>query len=61
MAEGHSSKSTTWATVAVLILGFVLLGLALPMESLVMGIAGGVALVVGGIMAFAFRLMEDVH
>ena len=61
MAEGHTSKGTSWATVAVLILGFVLLGLALPLESVVLGIAGAVALLVGAVMAFAFRLMEDVH
>jgi membrane-bound ClpP family serine protease len=61
MAEGHTSKGTSWATVAVIVLGFVLLGLALPMESLALGIAGGVALVVGLVMAVAFRIMDDFH
>jgi membrane-bound ClpP family serine protease len=61
MADGHRSKPTSWATVVVLILGFVLLGFALPMQSLIVGILGGVALLVGIVMAFAFRLMEDFH
>ncbi|MDT7548428.1 MAG: hypothetical protein QOE84_822 [Actinomycetota bacterium] len=61
MADGHRSKPTSWATVVVLILGFVLLGFALPMQSLIVGILGGVVLLVGIVMAFAFRLMEDFH
>ena len=61
MAEGHSSKPTSWATVLVLIVAFVLLGFALPMESMVLGIAGGVLLLVGVVMVFAFQVMEDFH
>jgi membrane-bound ClpP family serine protease len=61
MAEGHSSKATSWATVLVIIAGFILLGFALPMQSLILGIAGGVVLVAGLVMAFAFQIMEDFH
>jgi TRAP-type mannitol/chloroaromatic compound transport system permease large subunit len=61
MAEGHSSKPTSWATVVVLILGFILLGFALPMESLILGIVGGVVLLAGIVMGFAFQIMEDFH
>ena len=61
MAEGHSSKPTSWATVLVLIVAFVLLGFALPMESMVLGVAGGVLLLVGVVMVFAFQVMEDFH
>lgn len=61
MAEGHTAKSTSWATVAVLIAGFVLLGFALPMQSLVVGVLGGIVLLVGIVMAFAYRLMDDFH
>jgi membrane-bound ClpP family serine protease len=61
MADGHRSKSTSWATVLVLVIGFVLLGFALPMQSIVIGAVGAVALLVGVIMAFAFRIMEDFH
>jgi membrane-bound ClpP family serine protease len=61
MADGHRSKPTSWATVLVIILGFVLLGFALPMHSLILAIVGGVVLVVGLVMAFAFQVMEDYH
>jgi membrane-bound ClpP family serine protease len=61
MAEGHRSKPTSWAAVLVLILGFILLGFALPMQSLVIGVVGGVVLLVGIVLAFAFRIMEDFH
>jgi membrane-bound ClpP family serine protease len=61
MADGHRSKPTSWATVLVIILGFVLLGFALPLQSMVLGIVGGVALLVGLVMAFAFQVMEDYH
>jgi membrane-bound ClpP family serine protease len=61
MAEGHRSKPTSWATVLVLIAGFIVLGFALPMQSVVIGVIGGVILLVGIVMAFAFRIMEDFH
>lgn len=61
MAEGHRSKSTSWATVLVLIVAFVLLGFALPMESVVLGVIGGVLLLAGIVMVFAFQVMEDFH
>ena len=60
-AEKHTHKVTSWVAVGVLILGFLLLGLALPMESVVLGVLGGVVLVVGIVMAFAWQLMEDFH
>jgi membrane-bound ClpP family serine protease len=61
MADGHRSKSTSWVTVLVIVLGFVLLGVALPMRSVLLGAIGVVALLAGVIMAFAFRIMEDFH
>jgi len=61
MADGHSSKPTSWATVGVLVLGSILLGFALPMQSTALGIVGVVTLVAGIVMAFAFRIMDDFH
>ena len=61
MAEGHRSKPTSWATVLVLIVGFIVEGFALPMQSVVLGVLGGVIVLVGTVMAFAFRIMEDYH
>jgi membrane-bound ClpP family serine protease len=61
MAEGHRSKPTSWATVLVIILGAVILGFALPMQSVLLGVLGGVVFLVGVVMGFAFRIMEDFH
>lgn len=61
MSEKHVSKPASWVTVGVLVLGFVLLGLALPMKSLALGITAAVILVVGFVMVFAFKVMEDFH
>lgn len=61
MAEGHRSKPTSWATVVVLIVGFVLLGFALPLASALLFALGGLVLLIGIIMGFAFRIMEDFH
>jgi membrane-bound ClpP family serine protease len=61
MADGHRSKPTSWATVMVIVLGFVLLGFALPVGSTLLWVLGAVALLVGVVMAFAFRIMDDFH
>ena len=60
-ADKHMSKTTSWIAVGVLIVGFVLLGFALPMQSMVLGIIGGVILVVGVVLSFVWQLMEDFH
>lgn len=61
MAEGHRSKSTSWAAVVVIIAGSIILGFALPMQSMILGVLGGLVFVAGVVMAFAFRIMEDFH
>ena len=61
MADGHRSKPTSWATVLVIILAFVVLGFALPVGSTILWVLGGVLLLVGVVMAFAFRIMDDFH
>jgi len=60
-AEKHTHKSTSWIAVGVLILGFVLLGFALPMQSVVLGALGAVILLVGIVLSFVWQLMEDFH
>ncbi|MCA1710271.1 MAG: hypothetical protein LC789_00975 [Actinobacteria bacterium] len=61
MAEGHKSKTTSWIAVLVIVVAFVLLGFALPMQSLALGVAGGIALLVGVVLVFTFGVMEDFH
>jgi hypothetical protein len=61
MAGGHSAKPTSWVSVVLIIVASVLLGFALPMESLPLAIAGGVVLVVGLAMGVIFRIMDDAY
>ncbi len=60
-ADKHTTKTTSWIAVGILIVGFVLLGFALPMQSLVLAILGGVVLLVGIVLSFVWQLMEDFH
>ncbi len=60
-ADKHTSKTTSWIAVGVLIVGFVLLGFALPMQSVLLGVIGGVVLVIGVVLSFVWQLMEDFH
>lgn len=61
MASGHNVKPTSWVVVALIIVGSILLGFALPMMSLVLAIIGGVVLLAGFIMGGIFRIMDDVY
>jgi hypothetical protein len=61
MAAGHTVRTVSWVTVVIIIVASVLLGFALPMHSLPLGIAGGAVLLVGLIMAVVFRIMDEAH
>jgi len=61
MAESHNARMTSWVTVGLIILGSILLGFALPMESLILGIAGAIAVIAGVVTGFAFRIMDDFY
>ena len=61
MAGGHNVKPTSWVTVVVIIVASILLGFALPMESVVLGVVGGVLFLVGLVLGFVFRIMDDAY
>ncbi|MDP9182715.1 MAG: hypothetical protein M3P04_08080 [Actinomycetota bacterium] len=61
MAGGHNVKTTSWVTVVLIIIGSTLLGFALPMHSVPLGVAGGVVLLAGLVMAGIFRIMDDAY
>ena len=61
MAGGHNVKPTSWVTVALIIVASVLLGFALPMESVALGVAGGVLFLAGLVTAVVFRIMDDAY
>ena len=61
MAESHNARTTSWVTVGLIILGSILLGFALPMGSVVLGVLGGLLFLAGVVTGFAFRIMDDVY
>jgi hypothetical protein len=61
MAGEHSARATSWVTVVLIVVASVLLGFALPMQSLVLGIVGGVVLLVGVIMGAVFGILDDAY
>ena len=61
MAGGHNVKPTSWVAVVLIIVGSILLGFALPMGSVPLGIAGGALFAVGPVTAVVFRIMDDAY
>jgi hypothetical protein len=47
--------------VVLIVVASVLFGFALPMRSVPLAIAGGVVMLVGLIMAVAYRIMDDAY
>lgn len=60
-AGAHKTKTSSWVTVGVLVVATITLGVALPLQSLALGIVGGVLVLIGVIMGAAGKIMEDVH
>lgn len=62
LGEGaHKSKTSSWVTVALITLAFIAFGFALPMQSIALTVVGAVLLVIGLVVGFAGKIMDDVH
>lgn len=61
MADGHQTKMTSWITVGLITIASVLLGFALPLESLALAIVGGIVLLAGLVTDTIYRIMDDAH
>ena len=58
--EGHHGRPASWVAVTVIIIGFVIGGIALPVgPNWVLFWVGAAIVVVGGIMGAATRIMDD--
>ncbi len=57
----HKTKTSSWVTVGVLVVAVIILGFALPLQSVPLAIVGGVILLVGVIIGATGKIMEDVH
>lgn len=55
----HKHKATSWATVILITVACVVLGFAFVLRSLPLAVLGGVLLIIGGVLAFVYRLMDD--
>ena len=54
-------KRSSWIVVAIIITASIILGFAFVMQSIPLGVLGGVLLIGGGIMGAMSGIMEDVH
>lgn len=61
MAGGHNVKTTSWVTVALIVVASIVLGFALPMESIVLAVLGGGLLLAGLVTAVLYRIMDDAY
>jgi hypothetical protein len=61
MAGGHNVKTTSWVAVVLMIVASVVLGFALPLHSVALGVIGAVVFVVGLVIGVVFRIMEDAY
>lgn len=57
----HKTKASSWVTVALIVVAVIVLGFAMPLESVPLFIVGGVVLLVGLITGAVGKIMEDVH
>ncbi len=59
MAE-HGHKRSSWIAVLVLIAASIFFGFALPMQSVPLAVVGAVLAVIGLVVAWRGKIMEDV-
>jgi xanthine/uracil permease len=59
--EHHRANTGSWAAVVLIILGFTIGVFALVLHSVPLWIVTGVALVLGGIVAMASKIMEQAY
>jgi xanthine/uracil permease len=57
----HRANTGSWAAVVLIILGFTIGVFALVLHSVPLWIVTGVALVLGGIVAMASKIMEQAY
>lgn len=60
-AAVYHTPNKIWAAVIAIIVGSVICGVAFIAQSVVLGVLGGVLMVGGGIAAWSFGIMENVH
>lgn len=57
----HQHRTASWATVLVLIVSSIVIGVAFVIPSVALGIVGVVIGVVGVVMMVVYKVMDDAH
>lgn len=57
----HKHQATSWATVLVLIVSSIVIGVAAVIQSVPLGVVGGIIGLVGVVMLVAFKVLDDAH
>lgn len=57
----HKHKTSSWVSVGLLIVATVVLAFAFVLQSIVLGVVGGVIGVAGVVLAVTGGLMDDAH
>ena len=55
----HKHKTTSWITVAIIVVATILLALAMVLQSLPLAVVGGIALIVGVVLGVTGKIMDD--
>lgn len=62
LGEGvHKTKASSWVTVGLIVLASIAFGFALPLQSLALAIVGAVLLLMGMVLGFTGKIMDDAH
>ena len=57
----HKVKTSSWITVALVVVAAIVLGVAMVAQSVPLAVIGGLILVVGVVLGITGKIMEDVH
>ena len=57
----HKHKTTSWITVLLIVAASVVLAFAFVLQSVVLGIVGGVVLLAGVVLGITSGIMDDAH
>lgn len=57
----HKHQMTSWVTVLVIIVASIVLGVAFVLQSVALGVVGGLIGLAGVVMMFVYKVMDDAH
>ncbi|HWG93245.1 MAG TPA: hypothetical protein VNU66_03330 [Mycobacteriales bacterium] len=61
MAEAHKHKTTSWVSVALIVVASIVLAFAFVLQSVPLGIVGGLLTLAGVVVGITGGIMDDAH